>query len=167
MTEINFKNLERVEIEDLDDWREKQWEQSEIVFKGFNNYLLDKGLKESTANLKTSMAAFFVMEFLFVYCDDIECILEVDKDEIRTFLGNWYIRKTMSPRVSQINQFLKAISDFYTFLHKKGFLDKTDLKDIKETCKDKEWFAERLQSYFDADEDDFEDWLMEYNYDVF
>ncbi len=57
-----------------------------------------------------------------------------------------------------------AIADFYTFLYKKGFIDKYNLKNIKETCKDKEWFAQRLKSYFEAHEDEFEDWIMEYDY---
>ncbi len=167
MAEISAANLERVLIEDTGDWREKQWEQSKIVFESFKNYLQEKGIKESTVGKKANMAVFFVMEFLFVHCDDIDNMLYVDDYEIRTFLGNWYIRKSLRPTVGEINQFLKSISDFYTFLHKKGFLNKNHLKEIKEVCKDKEWFAGRLKGYFDAEGEDFENWLTDYNYDPF
>lgn len=38
---------------------------------------------------------------------------------------------------------------------------------IKEACKEKECFADRLKSYFESEGDDFEDWLMDYNYEPF
>jgi len=68
------------------------------------------------------MAAIFIMDFLFIYYDAIDNILYVDDYAIKTFLGNWYIRKSMTPRVAEINRFLTAIADFYTFLYKKGIL---------------------------------------------
>ncbi len=41
------------------------------------------------------------------------------------------------------------------------------LKGIKDICKGKAWFAERLQSYFKTEDDeDFREWMMEYNYDI-
>ena len=164
LAEMNEACFELV-VDDYD-WKEKQWEQSKPLFDGFYKYLQEtKGLKEATAAQKTNMAAHFVMNFLFVYCDGMDSILFVDGDVIRTFLGNWYIRKSFSPRVKEMNGFLKAIVDFYTFIHKEGFMSKGSLQEIKETCKDKEWFAQRLKSYFESSGDEFEDWIMEYNYD--
>ncbi len=165
MAELCAVNFDRVCIEDMDDWAEPQWEQSNIVFDNFYDYLQGKGLKEETAARKTNLVVFFVMKFLFVYCDDIESMLDVDDHCIKSFLGNWYIRKSLSPSVTEINQFLIAIADFYKFAHIKGFISKNYLMMIKEVCKDKAWFAERLRLYFDSDEDDFHDWLMDYNYD--
>jgi site-specific recombinase XerD len=164
MTELSYENFDLVQVDD-GDWEEEQWEQSKVVFDGFYEYLQEKGLKESTAAEKTNMVAFFFMKFVFVYLDDIESILHVGDDVVRVFLGNWYIRKFFHPRTSEINKFLTAIANFYTFLNKKGFYGKTSLTAIKEVCKDKEWFAERLRSYFESEGEDFEDWVMEYNYD--
>ncbi len=165
MTELSNVNFEHVDINEFDDWREEQWKRSRVVFDSFYDYLLEKGIKESTAARKTNMAATFIMNFLFVYMDHTENMLEADDDDIRSFLGNWYIRKSMRPTTKEINQFLISIADFYTFLHKKGYFSKGSLAEIKEVCKDKEWFAERLDSYHSSDGDDFYDWISEYNYD--
>jgi len=155
----------RINIDDCDDWKKKQWEQSSVLFDAFFEYLKEeKGLKEETAGQKTNMVAFFIMNFLFVYYNAIDDLRDVDDYAIRTFLGNWYIRKFMSPKVAEMNRFLRAIADFYTFLHKKGFIDDYVLSEIKETCKDKEWFAQRLKSYYETSGDEFEDWIMEYDY---
>ncbi|MDK2897286.1 MAG: hypothetical protein PWP04_1406 [Candidatus Atribacteria bacterium] len=105
------------------------------------------------------------MNYLFVY-DDAMSILEVSGDTIRTFLGNWYIRKFMIPKISEIKSFLRAISDFFTFLQKEGFIFKKQLNEIKEVCKDIAWFEMRLQTYFDAQDDEFYKWIQEYNYDL-
>jgi len=60
------------------------------------------------------MAAYFIMDYLFVY-DDSESILEVFGDTIRTFLGNWYIRKFMSPRITEIKAFFVLFRIFSHF----------------------------------------------------
>ncbi len=105
------------------------------------------------------------MDYLFVY-DDALNILEVSGDTIRTFLGNWYIRKFMNPRISEIKSFLRAISDFFTFLTERDFISKEELSEIKEVCKDTQWFDMRIKTYFDAHGDDFYEWIQEYNYDI-
>jgi len=138
---------------------------SKIVFDHFYDYLTkDKGLKKSTARKRTEMAGFFVMNYLFVY-DDAMSILEVCGDTIRTFLGNWYIRKMWNLSISQMKSFLRALSNFFTFLSQRGFMDKEELNEIKKVCRDTAWFEMRLKTYFEADEDEFSEWLEEYNYD--
>lgn len=165
LTKISETCFLRLDIDDCDDWKKEQREYSGALFNIFFEYLKEeKGFKEETAGQKANMAAFFIMDFLFVYYDAIDDIRYVDDYAIRTFLGNWYIRKFMSPTVAEMNKFLRTIVDFYTFLHKRGFISKDNLREIKETCKDKEWFAQRLKSYFDTTEDEFEDWFTEYDY---
>lgn len=105
------------------------------------------------------------MNYVFVY-EDLRNILEVYEDSIRKFLGNWYIRKFMDPNISTIKSFLKSISDFYTFLEEKGFISNEELSEIKEVCNDKSWFEMRLKTYFEAEDDDFYEWIEEYNYDM-
>jgi len=70
-------------------------------FDCFFEYLKDKGLKESTASKRTQRIVFFILDYLFVY-DDALSILEVSGDTIRTFLGNWYIRKVLNSRKTEM-----------------------------------------------------------------
>jgi hypothetical protein len=165
MEKLKQAHFECIKEDNSEEEDDKQWKRSKIVFDQFYDYLTkEKSLKESTAGRRTEMAAFFVMNYLFVY-DDAMSVLEVYGDTIRTFLGNWYIRKTWNPSISRIKSSLRALSDFFTFLYKKGFMAKEQLNEIKEVCKDTGWFEMRLKKYFEANGDDFDEWLQEYNYD--
>jgi len=44
-------------------------------------------------------------------------------------------------------------------------MDKEELNEIKKVCKDTAWFEMRLKTYFESDEDEFYEWIQEYNYD--
>lgn len=165
MEELKAEHFECIMEENSKEEFERQWEQSGVVFESYYQHSLDRGLKESTAAMRHDRVAFFVMDFLFLY--DIEQdILWVDGDTIRKYLGNWYIRKFWSPRMSEIRASLTAISDFFTFLHKQGFIDDERLDDIKRVCRDKGWFEMRLETYRGASgEEEFYQWIQEYNYD--
>ena len=118
MEKIKNEHFECIKEDNSEEKYEKQWRRSKIIFDHFYEYLKNKGLKESTASKRTKMVAFFIMDYLFVY-DDATSVLEVDGDTIRRFLGNWYIRKFMNPKISEINSFLKSIFDFSHFLKRK------------------------------------------------
>lgn len=164
MEEMEDKHFECIKEDNSEEEDRRQWERSKIIFDHFYNYLKDKGLKESLMGRKTEMVAYFIMNYLFVY-DDAENMLEVSDETIRKFLGNWYIRKFMKPRLTEIKSFLRAISDFFIFLRKRGFISKEHLQEIKAVCKDKAWFEMRIKTYFETQEDDFYKWIEEYNYD--
>lgn len=161
---IKDEHFECIKEDNSEEEYKKQWKRSKIIFDHFYEYLKNKGLKESTAGKRTEMTAYFIMDYLFVY-DDATNILEVSGDTIRKFLGNWYIRKYWSPKISEIKSFLRAISDFFTFLRERDFVSNEQLSEIKEVCKDIPWFEMRLKTYFEADGDDFYEWLEEYNYE--
>lgn len=165
MKKIKSEHFECIKEDNSEEEYEKQWKRSQIIFDCFYEYLnKNKGLKESTAGKRAEMAAYFVMDYLFVY-DDASNILGVSGDTIRTFLGNWYIRKFLNPRKSEMKDFLRAISDFFTFIRNEGFITDEDLKEIKDVCKDFAWFEMRLGTYFAAEGDEFYEWIEEYNYD--
>ena len=168
MEELKEEHLECIKGEYMDtdeDEDEKQWERSKIVFDHFHEYLRNKGLKEKTADERTDLAAFFVMNYVFAYEDRIESISEVSGDIIRKFLGNWYIRKFLTPNMAEIKSFLRAILDFFIFLEKKDFVTEADVEEITEVCKDIPWFEMRLRTYFEVEDvEEFRLWREEYDY---
>lgn len=166
MEKIKDECFRRIKEENSSKEYEIQWENSSIIFDQFENYLKAKGMKEKNAEKLTNRASFFIMDYLFTY-SFITNILAVDEDIIRVYLGNWYIRKFMNPTLKEIYASLRAISRFYTFLQKEDYMCKEDLEEIKSVCKDKKWFEMRLKIYFDADREEFFDWIEEYNYDEY
>lgn len=164
MEEIRTEHFECVKEDNSREEHEKQWGRSKLIFDSYYNYLKDKGIKEVTAGKRTNKAAYFIMNYVFVY-EDIMNIMEVSGETIRKFLGNWYIRKIWNPRVSEIKCFLRSISDFFTFLKEGGFITKEELTEIKDVCKDTSWFEMRLKTYYETDSNDFYKWVKEYDYD--
>ncbi|MBI4744393.1 MAG: hypothetical protein HY776_06205 [Actinobacteria bacterium] len=164
MKKIKREYFECIKEDNSEEEHEKQWKSSKIIFDHFYEYLKNKGLKENVAGKRTDMAAYFIMNYVFVY-EDLMNILEVSDDTIRKFLGNWYIRKIMNPNTSTIKSFLRSISEFFTFLKNEGFITNEDLSEIKDVCKDTAWFETRLKTYFEAEDDEFQEWIEEYDYD--
>ena len=164
MKKIKSEHFECIKEDNSEEEYDKQWKRSQIIFDQFYEYLKNKGLKESTASKRAELAAYFVMDYLFVYGDALR-ILEVSEDTIRTFLGNWYIRKFMNPRMSEIKLFLRVVSDFFTFIRDEDFISDDDLKEIKGVCRDIGWFEMRLGTYFAAEGDEFYEWIRVYDYD--
>jgi len=166
MEKIKYECFRSIKEENTPEDYDIQWENSRIIFDQFKAYLKAEGVKEKKAEKLTNHASLFVMDYLFTYSDTTN-ILAVDEDIIRVYLGNWYIRKSMNPTLKEINASLRAISRFYTFLHKEGFISKETLEEIKSVCKDKKWFEMRLKAYFNKNREDFYDWIEEYNYDYY
>lgn len=155
----HFKCLKEDNSESEND---RQWKQSKIVFDEFHKYLMEKGLKDSTCDNRTDEMIFFFLDYLFVYQDENN-MLDVDKNTIRTYLGNWYIRKFWNPSMKGIKSRLKAISDFYVFLHSIEYIDDGQLQEIKYICRNAAWFEMRLKTYFAANDEEFHDWLDHYD----
>lgn len=104
------------------------------------------------------------MNYFFVYEGKMS-VLQTEEITIRTFLGNWYIRKNWSPKFKEMKEILSALFDFFEFIHNKEFITDEQFEKIKQVCKEKNWFEHRLKTYKTANGDDFKKWIEEYNYD--
>lgn len=106
-----------------------QWTNFWPVFDHFHLFLKNKGLKPKTIGEKTNCAIVFIMNYLRLK-DNIKSINEISGEEIKKFMLYNYHSLFPDSTVFQKKTFKKAIIDFYTFLNKKGFLSKEQLKEI-------------------------------------
>lgn len=109
-------------------------------------------------------SSFFVFSYFFTYDGD-DSILETNEKTIRKFLGNWYIRKNMAPVIKEMKEILSALFDFFEFLQNRELISTERFEEIKGVCKDKDWFENRLKTYKTARDENFREWIEEYNYD--
>ena len=142
----------------------RQWEKLQPVFDEFENHLRSKNYNDHQIQRHLEYSSFFVMNYFFVY-EDLLSVLETDDTTIRKFLGNWYIRKNLTANLKEMKEILSALFDFFEFIYNKEFLDVEQFDKIKQVCKDKDWFENRLKTYKTADGKDFKAWIDEYNYD--
>ncbi|NQU55323.1 MAG: hypothetical protein HQ522_22625 [Bacteroidetes bacterium] len=161
---LKSKNFECVKEDNSEEEDSRQWEVSKIVFDEFKKYLSSKNYKDELIERQLGYSSYFMMNYFFVYDDEMS-ILATDDTTIRTFLGNWYIRKNLSPNFKEMKEILSALFDFFEFICKKEFITVEQFEKIKQVCKDKDWFENRLKTYKTTDRNAFKEWIDEYNYD--
>lgn len=162
--ELKNENFECIKEDNSEEEHNRQWENSKIVFDEFEKYLSNKNYKDELIERQLGYSSYFVMNYFFVY-EDNTSVLATDDTKIRTFLGNWYIRKSWSPNFKEMKETLSALFDFFEFLCSKEFITIEQFEKIKQVCKDKDWFENRLKTYKSADMNAFKKWIEEYNYD--
>lgn len=161
LTKENFECIKEDNSEEEDN---RQWENSQVVFDVFEEYLRNKNYNDKMVQRQLEYSSFFVMSYFFVY-EDVLSVLETDDTTIRKFLGNWYIRKNWSPNLKEMKEILSALFDFFEFLCKRELITDEQFETIKQVCKDKEWFEYRLKTYKTTDKKGFRTWIEEYDYD--
>lgn len=162
--ELKAKNFECIKEDNSEEENERQWENSKVVFDEFRKYLSGKNYKDELIERQLGYSSFFMMNYFFVYEGKMS-VLETEEITIRTFLGNWYIRKNWSPNFKEMKEILSALFDFFEFAHTKEFITREQFEQVKQVCKDKDWFETRLKTYKTADGINFKKWIEEYNYD--
>jgi hypothetical protein len=161
LTKENFECIKEDNSEEEDN---RQWEITQVVFDEFEEYLCSKNYNDNLVQRQLEYSSFYVMNYFFVY-EDMLSVLETDDSTIRKFLGNWYIRKNMTPNMKEIKEILSALFEFFEFLCKRELITAEQFENIKLVCKDKEWFEYRLKTYKTTDTKGFKEWIDEYNYD--
>ena len=161
---LKRENFECIKEDNSEEENDRQWENSKIVFDELKKFLSSKKYKDALIERQLGYSSFFVMNYFFVYADELS-ILETDDTTIRKFLGNWYIRKSGSPKFKEMKEILLALFDFFEFVCEREFISIGQFEKIKQVCKDKDWFENRLKTYKTTDREGFSKWIDEYNYD--
>ena len=120
---------------------------NEGLLTDFEAWLKSSGLSDKTINNHLSNIEFYINEYL-LYEDIIEAKNGVHY--VSMFLGYWFINKATWASQASIKSNAASLKKFYTFLVKKGLIDKDDLNELEETIKKEmpEWLA-ALKRYDD------------------
>ncbi len=161
---LTKENFECIKDDNSEEEDNRQWENTQVVFDEFEEYLRKKNYSDKLVQRQLEYSSFFVMSYFFVY-EDVLSVLETDDSTIRKFLGNWYIRKNMSPNLKEMMEILSALFDFFEFLFTRELITDEQFEIIKQVCIDKVWFENRLKTYNTSDIKNFKAWIDEYNYD--
>ncbi len=62
-------------------------------------------------------------------------------------------------------EILSSLFDFFEFLFTRELITEEQFEIIKQVCKDKAWFENRLKTYKTSDTKNFKKWIDEFNYD--
>ena len=133
-------------------------EENTEILDAFQSWLYEKNLSESTVRKHRDNIDFYINEFL-LYAEPKRPADGVD--EVRLFLGYWFIRKAMWANETNIRSNAASLKKFYDFMLERGEVTRDAVKELKETIKEElpDW-VETVKRYDDlsVDFDDVWDW---------
>ena len=120
---------------------------------------MEAGLSPEAATALAGAADYFVRDF--VVSIKTRSIFDERPGIVRQFAGNWYIVNTMEPMASEIEGFLAGIRGFYRFLHGHQLISLKFLQAIEAECSQLEYYAGRIESFWDISGDGYLAWEKE------
>ena len=117
------------------------------ILDTFQSWLHEKNLSESTIRKHRGNIDFYINEFL-LYEEPKRPADGVD--EVRLFLGYWFIRKAMWANETSIRSNAASLKKFYDFMLEHGKVTSDAVKELKETIKEElpDWI-ETVKRYDD------------------
>ncbi|WP_290653451.1 recombinase [Aquisalimonas sp.] len=121
------------------------------VLEAFESWLNRKKLSESTVKKHRGNIDFYINEFL-LYEEPKRPAEGVD--EVRFFLGHWFIRKAMWANETSIRSNAASLKKFYDFMAERGHVTPVAVKELKEVIKEQlpDW-VETVKRYDDPSVD--------------
>lgn len=112
----------------------------------FQEYLLEKDLKDKTIRNHLNNVGFYINDYLNYY-DPQEMVRGCY--DISGFLGDWFIRKAMWSSRESIKSTAASIKKFYKCMLEKGHVSKADYQYLLETIKKQmpDWL-ENMDDYY-------------------
>ncbi|MFD1037315.1 SEC-C metal-binding domain-containing protein [Virgibacillus byunsanensis] len=114
----------------------------------------NQGLKMETINHHTGRLELFAE---FLYHQDVK-LQEIHADYIIDFLGDYYIRKVLNSKHSDIAPYLTLFKKFAKYAYENEYINKKVFDEIKMVCKQKQFFLHRFDTYFSSS--DLEEWYF-------
>ncbi len=76
----------------------------------------------------------------------------------RQYLGNWYIVHTLTPTHEEMERIALALGRLYRFLAEQGIVPDDTASAVREAVADREFFRQRLQTFWDLAPDAIPSW---------
>lgn len=130
-------------------------EENGKLLNDFAKWLKEKNLSSKTIDKHLSNVEFYINEFL-LYEEAIDAADGID--EIRNFLGFWFIKKAMWASKPQIKSNARSFKKFYQFMLEKHNISQESYMGLQETIKNEmqEWL-DTMDRYDDPDIEDMEE----------
>lgn len=117
------------------------------------------GLSPEDATALAGAADYFVRDF--VVSIKGRSLFDERSGIVRQFAGNWYIVNTMEPLATEIEGYLAGIREFYRFLYGHQLISLKFLQAIEGECSQLDYYAQRVESFWDISGDGYFDWEKE------
>jgi hypothetical protein len=130
----------------------------ELLLRFYEEIQAD-GVSPEEATALASGADYFIQNFLVDFKG--YNLFDERPGIVRQFAGNWYIVNTLEPDISELAGYLEGVGAFYRFLRSGGFISAEYLQLIEQECADRDYYASRIDSFWDIKVDGYFAWERE------
>ena len=125
----------------------------------FYHDLVASGTPEEQATPLASSIDYFVRDFLVD--NRLTTPFAVTPELVRQFAATWYIINTVEPSKAEIEGHLAGIKAFCRYLCADGYLGAESLAAIEAECARIDYFAARIESFWNLDQHGYPAWEAE------
>ncbi len=135
-------------------------------FRGHLHHRFHVGLRE--ARRHAFWAASYATEFLLPCWNVSPIHVRPWEEPVRTFLGNYVIRRYEACGIDDLIAGLHALSAYYAFLHRLGLAPRFIVEPAIDACRDWAFYERRLSDYLalrDGGTNAWIDWTVQFDYE--
>lgn len=141
-----------------DDYVRVDFRCKELVMQ-FYHSLVERGTERAEASILANGADYFIRDFVV---DQMGLNLFTELPGIvRKFAGNWYIITTVDPSINTLEEQLRGIRSFYSYLHSLGLISSEYLAIIEKECADHAYYEKRIETFWEITGDGYLAWELE------
>lgn len=129
------------------------------LLKRFYFRLLEDGISPDQATLRANSADYFIRDFVVAIKE--RNLFDERPGLVRQFAGNWYIVSNLEPNDAELFQHLEGIRVFYRFLRSRSLISAPYLGRIERECDDRDYYAGRIDSFWEIKGDGYLAWERE------
>ncbi len=122
----------------------EQWVQviqgaNQPILDGFETWLRQSGLSESTIKAHVDNMRFF-SRYLLLYAYSLRRLDEATEGSVYNFLEDWFPRKALWASVSSMKVYLASFKKFFKWMGETGLVSPETVEDVLSTLKDERNF---------------------------
>lgn len=125
----------------------------------FYHSLLSSGSPPRVATERARSADLFVRDYIVDHL--MENPFMMDGVTVRRFAATWYVTSVPEPSISELATHLEGVESFARHLHDDGYLDGSRLDRIVAASRDLDYYASRIESYWELTADRYREWERE------
>lgn len=126
------------------------------LLRVFRDDLLARGTPPLEAGELARGADYFLRDF--VLDDRRRTPFDVGPREVRQFAGNWYIVRTVEPKLEELVALLRGVAVFYAFAARNGVLSEDRAAQIAAACAEHAFYASRIEAFWAIRGDGYDLW---------
>lgn len=134
-------------------------ERCQALLHAFYLHLQAAGMETQLASDLAYCADYYVRDYLLDFSR--QNVVRPQTGIVRRFAATWFVTRTLDPEIGVLEQHLRAIGEFYRFLHKVHFISADELAMIEDEAAQLDYYRQRIVDFLAIKGDGYVAWEAE------